>query len=200
MAAEDKMLRKGRLSAAYGELDEELRLKLRAEFSALLKENSGLDAYMKQHMYYSILPAVSMYRVLQQEGYRKQEAYKLIRKSVLKTAEPTKKFIEKCSRLPFFFPLFRTVSRLSMNESFCGDEWKFIWKKKSGNSIEWECHSCIYFNRFSKYGMRELTTIFCESDDFVYSKLKNLRWGRTQTIGRGAEFCDFKFYREDKST
>ena len=135
MSSEDKLLRKGRLSAAYAELDEELKQKLRDEFSALLSENSGLDAYMKQHMYYSILPAISVYRVLQKEGYRKQEAYKLIRKSVLKTAEPTKKFIEKCSRLPFFFPLFRTISRLSMNESFCGDEWEFIWKRRAGTAL-----------------------------------------------------------------
>ena len=199
MRNEDKLLKKGRLKFAYSALEQQLQSKVREEYQHLIAENQGMDRYMRQHMYYSILPAIAFYRVLPENGYSKKDTFQLIRKSVLETAKPAKRFLEKCGKLPFFFPVFRRICKLSMGESYCGDEWKFIWKKQYKDRIEWECHSCIYFNRFCKCGMRELTMIFCESDDVMYGSIKTARWGRTQTIGRGADYCDFRFYREGRS-
>ena len=196
----ENMLKKGRLRFASSALSENLQSQVCETYQQLLTENQGLDRYMQQHMYYAILPAAAVYRVMQENGYPQRDALRLIRKSVLETAKPTKALIERCAKLPFFFPLFRALCRLSMKGSYCGEEWRFIWRKNTSDSIEWECHACIYFNRFSQYGMKELTPIFCESDDVVYGHMKNVRWGRTQTIGRGAEFCDFKFYRERRSS
>lgn len=199
MDKEEKLLKKGRLRFAYDELGDDVKTSVREEYHLLLMENQKLDRYMRQHMYYSILPAAAFYRVLPQKGYTKRDAFQMIRKSVLETAKPAKRFLEKCGKLPFFFPVFRRICKLSMSGSYCGDEWKFIWKKQMPDRIEWECHSCIYFNRFNQYGMRELTMIFCESDDVMYGNIQSARWGRTQTIGRGAKFCDFRFYKERRS-
>ena len=46
--------------------------------------------------------------------------------------------------------------------------------------------------------MPELTAIFCESDDVMYGHIPNARWGRTKTIGRGADVCNFSFYNPRK--
>ena len=47
---------------------------------------------------------------------------------------------------------------------------------------------------FRRYGVPELTAIFCESDDVMYGNIPHARWGRTKTIGRGAQVCNFSFY------
>ena len=196
MPREEKLLKKGRLRYAYDALSPKVQEAVREDFHLLLEENRNLDNYMKKHMYEAILPSVAMYRTLPDYGYRKAEAFLIIRKSVLKTAEPTKRLIQKAGKLPFFFPFFSRLCRLSMQEAYCGEEWSFTWNKVTKDVIDWECHACIYVNRFTGYGMGELTCIFCESDDVVYGSIPNVRWGRTQTMGRGAEYCDFKFFKE----
>lgn len=198
MRKEEKMLKKGRLAAAYSKLDDRLQLAVIEEYQRLLLENKGMDASLKKHMNDAILPAVSFYRVLQSNGYSRKEAFQMIRKSVLETAKPMEQFLESFGKFPLFFPIFRRMCKLSTKTSYGGKGWSFLWKQNTPNKIEWECRSCVYFNQFCRYEMQELTTIFCESDDVVYGNIKNARWGRTQTIGRGAEFCDFRFYREGR--
>ena len=48
----------------------------------------------------------------------------------------------------------------------------------------------------SRYGAPELTASFCRIDDLVYGNMSpQLEWRPTQTIGRGAAYCDFCFAR-----
>jgi hypothetical protein len=80
-----------------------------------------------------------------------------------------------------------------MKSAFGDKGWDMRWRENTGKIIRWDCHSCYYHNEFIRYGMPELTPIFCESDDIVYGHIPGVVWGRTKTIGRGAEICDFCF-------
>ena len=198
MNESEKLLKNGRLSVAYLQLDGEIQSLVLDEFNNLLRQNTAVDSHTKKHMHESILPAIAVYRVLLEKGLSKRESFQAVRNSVLETAKPMKDFFESLGKLPFFFPLFRIMCPLSTMKPFCGTEWKFVWQKNTPSTIEWECHNCIYCNTFKKYGVRELTTIFCESDDIVYGSLKHAQWARTQTMGRGAKYCDFRFYNKRK--
>ncbi|MBE3120246.1 MAG: L-2-amino-thiazoline-4-carboxylic acid hydrolase [Candidatus Atribacteria bacterium] len=56
-------------------------------------------------------------------------------------------------------------------------------------------HSCFYLNVLAEYGLPELTPHFCLLDDFLFEGVSPcIRWERTQTIGRGGEMCDFRYY------
>ena len=52
---------------------------------------------------------------------------------------------------------------------------------------------CPYMNICRKYGCPEIVPAFCASDDVAYGNMHpKLLWGRTKTLGRGDDFCDFK--------
>lgn len=196
----EKWMTKSKLSAAYDRLKSaELRKAVLDEYEKLLAENDLSNKMLAGHMKGSILPSVALYRVLPEGGYTKAEALRLIRSSVLKGAPPMAKFFQSLGKLPFFFPLFRVMCPASMKHGFGEEGWVFVWKRNDAYAIEWDCTSCLYVNVFRRYGMPELAPIFCESDDVMYGNIQGARWGRTKTIGRGAEICNFSFYNPRKT-
>lgn len=54
-------------------------------------------------------------------------------------------------------------------------------------------HKCIYRQIFSKYGMPEMTAIFCKVDDIMYSDLPRAEFIYSEQIGRGGSMCDYTF-------
>lgn len=106
--------------------------------------------------------------------------------------------MEKIARIPFFFSLFRRLCRLSTAKIFGPAGWTFEWKCNTKSCVAWDCKRCFYADVFNEYGMPELTKIFCESDDVVYGALPGIRWGRTKTIGNGADVCGFCFCKEKR--
>lgn len=195
----EKLLKKSKLSTAYGKLDSaELQRAVLEEYEKLLDENDLSNKTLAGHMKGSILPSVAFYRVLPGRGYTKAETLRLIRTAVLDGAQPMARFFQNLGKLPFFFPLFRVMCPASMKHGFGEEGWVFVWKRNDAYAIEWDCTSCLYVNVFMRHGMPELAPIFCESDDVMYGKIPSARWGRTKTIGRGAELCNFSFYNIKK--
>ena len=148
---------------------------------------------LARHMAGSILPSVAMYRGLQEQGWKPVEVRRLIRASVLNASKPMAKFFQGLGKLPFFFPLFRIMCPASTKAGYGPEGWQFEWKRNDAYAIEWDCHACLYANVFRRYEVPELTPIFCESDDVMYGDIPGARWGRTKTIGRGDELCNFRF-------
>ena len=191
----EKTLQKSRLGAAYAAIPEGPARRATLErFAALLAENDLSNKMLARHLTGAILPAVAVYQALVEHGWKQVEARRLIRKSVLDAAKPMARFFQALGRLPFFFPLFRVMCPASMKAGFGPEGWVFEWKRNDQYAIEWDCHAYLYANVFRRYGVPELTAIFCESDDVMYGHIPNARWGRTKTIGRGANVCNFSFY------
>ena len=59
---------------------------------------------------------------------------------------------------------------------------------------------CPYYETCKRYGCTQIVRAFCDGDDAGYGHLHpDLFWGRTKTIGRGADCCDFLLaYRKNK--
>ena len=61
-----------------------------------------------------------------------------------------------------------------------------------GNEARFNIVRCPYFETCKRYGCPEITRCFCDGDDAGYGDLHpRLIWGRTRTIGRGGDCCDF---------
>ena len=55
-------------------------------------------------------------------------------------------------------------------------------------------HQCFYLDILNYYGAPELTPAFCKLDDYLMMAMpESIQWGRTQTIGMGAEYCNFRW-------
>ncbi|HIQ63100.1 MAG: L-2-amino-thiazoline-4-carboxylic acid hydrolase [Christensenellales bacterium] len=195
----EKALQKGRVGAAWEAIPEEAVRRAAVErFATLLAENDLSNRMLARHLTNAILPAVAVYQAATGHGWKPTEARRLIRQSVLDAAKPMAKFFQTLGKLPFFFPLFRAMCPASMKAGYGPEGWVFEWKRNDKYAIEWDCHACLYANVFRRYGVPELTAIFCESDDVMYGHIPNARWGRTKTIGRGADVCNFSFYNPRK--
>ena len=163
-----------------------------------LDESDLSNKMLARHLTNAILPAVAIFHILPESGFTKTEARRMIRDSILASALPMKKMFQSMSRLPRFFSLYRVMCKASAKSAFGSNGWDMRWNVGSKTEISWDCHSCYYVNTLKKHNASELTPIFCESDDVVYGNIPGVRWGRTKTIGRGADTCDFRFYKEKK--
>lgn len=74
------------------------------------------------------------------------------------------------------------------------DGWQMIWQQIDGSAIRFRMNTCFYYNTLKTYGAPELTASYCRVDDLIYGGMSSqVLWQRTQTIARGAEYCDFCF-------
>ena len=68
----------------------------------------------------------------------------------------------------------------------------------SKNMLQMDMTMCPYVKYAKRFGVPELTPIFCESDYATYGCLSKIGFERTQTLGTGGSKCDFKFKRLDR--
>jgi hypothetical protein len=71
--------------------------------------------------------------------------------------------------------------------------WDMRWIVNNPREIRWNCHACFYDKELRRYGVSELTRVFCQSDDLIYGNIPGVTWGREKTIGNRDELCDFGF-------
>ena len=108
----------------------------------------------------------------------------------------------------FIQPMIASMQKLAGNSRFVGMlkltmPIKFRHTLGYGRDVEFlKCgsgiftmitHRCIYRDIFGKYGMPEMTAIFCQVYDILYSALPRAEFIYTQQIGRGGSMCDYTF-------
>ncbi len=91
---------------------------------------------------------------------------------------------------------FVRMLKISMPIKFrhtLGYGWDVEFPKCAGDTFSMITHKCIYQQIFSKYGMPEMTAVFCRVDDVLYSNLPRAEFLYTQQIGNGGSMCDYTF-------
>ena len=62
------------------------------------------------------------------------------------------------------------------------------------STFAFNIHHCFYLDILEYYETPELTPIFCRLDDILMGAMpESIQWGRTQTIGKGADYCNFRW-------
>jgi hypothetical protein len=91
------------------------------------------------------------------------------------------------------------MAPLSVRAAFGESGWNMEWLKNTWDEIAFTARSCFYDCALRQYGAPELTPLFCEADDVIYGHIPKVAWGRTKTIGRGGDACDFRFCDERRA-
>jgi hypothetical protein len=163
-------------------------------FAELLAEHRLTEnRYLKWHLREYILPGLAVYQSLRAEGRSQESALAAFDEIVEVVVTPNQWQMSLLGRFPLIYPLLRLVIRSVMRQ-YPAKGWQIDWMENSREAIRFNMRSCFYFDVLSRHGAPELTASFCRGDDLVYGQMSpHLEWKRTQTIGRGAEYCDFCF-------
>jgi hypothetical protein len=74
--------------------------------------------------------------------------------------------------------------------------WRIEFPDLGADVVALDGHGFFYLDVLTQYGLSELTAHFCTLDDLLYEGVSPyIGWERTQTIGRGGKYCDFRYYR-----
>ena len=168
-------------------------------YEELLEENKYDSKALKAHTFKRIYPSIAVYEVLKAEGVDDDRAVWYIREYFQRFSAKTVPHLQRIIKL---FGLAKRIPKFFMKLSVkmfgtdAGFEYDF--PESTGNEARFNIVRCPYMETCKKYGCPEITTTFCDGDDAGYGNMHpKLIWGRTKTIGRGDECCNFLLqYRE----
>jgi hypothetical protein len=159
-------------------------------------ERFSQRALQKMHLETNILPALALYREFRVDGLSKAEAVTKTREYLDVLAQRLRRRFQIAARIPFFFALLKRMMRPSMERNFPEPGFELEWPELGKDGTGFNVHRCFYVDVLGKFGAPELTRLFCDIDDVVFENTPGVRWERKNTIARGGEFCDFRYYKE----
>ena len=79
-----------------------------------------------------------------------------------------------------------------MHFVFPSPAWETVFVTDNNNTLAFNIYECFYLDILRYYHAPELTPVFCKADDIMMESLpKEIRWARTNTMGQGADYCNF---------
>ena len=141
-----------------------------------------------------ILPVLSIYKVLLEEGGDPEkvleEVEELIRVSFFTSMLQG---IRMLNLLPNPFPIIRPSLRWMTMEDYLPGSQEVV--EDSRDCFALNVYRCFTLDTLTAHGAPELTTLFCNTDDWLSEAMPKVSWERTKTLGRGDEVCDFRWCR-----
>jgi len=169
-------------------------------YEKLLSENSGDSKALRAHTFKRIYPCIAVYENLRSEGIPSDKAVWYIREYFQRFSAKTVPHIQRLIRITgsakkmpkLFFKI--AVKNFGTDAGF-----EYDYPESHGNEARFNIVKCPYMETCTRYGCPEITRAFCDGDDAGYGNLHpKLIWGRTKTIGRGGDCCNFLLeYKEN---
>jgi hypothetical protein len=142
-----------------------------------------------------LLPALVIYQLLLENGSTNDRALGImapfIRKIVFGNLDLAVRVLDY---LPDPFPIVRFVMRQSSKETY--GPGSIVIVKDNNNCFAQNTIRCFIFDFFTAQKVPQLTTLFCDTDDWLSAKVSKIEWCRTQTLGYGGVYCDFCWRRK----
>lgn len=186
------MIMQSRFKDFYGEWSERDRLRLCEKMSELIAENSDYADDKNYGHLCNLITALAMVLVLEEGGMVRSEAEKAVGDAMYTFLAPTKAPMEKLASHGWFVKMLKLTMPIKFAHTL-GFGWDVEFPKCPGDRFTMITHKCIYRQLFDKYGMPEMTAVFCEVDDLMYSTLPRAEFIYTEQIGRGGSMCDYTF-------
>ena len=160
----------------------------RDQFEKLLAEHEGDNEGLKEESHHYILPAIAVYQTLQRYT---PNALLLFREMWLNGAKLGASFLQEKAQDDDFLKGWIPSVTPKKTET---DAFLFRIDHTSDTETEYHVLRCPYVQFCQGYGCPEIITVFCDSDDISFGNIHpRLLWGRTKTIGRGDQYCNFKY-------
>ncbi|MGX8686673.1 MAG: L-2-amino-thiazoline-4-carboxylic acid hydrolase [bacterium] len=169
-------------------------------YEKMLAENADDSKALRAHTFRRIYPSIAVYEAFQEEGVESEKAAWYIREYFQRFSAKTVPHLQRVIKV---FGLARKIPKLFMKiseTSFGADAgFEYEFPESHGNEARFNIVHCPYYETCRRYGCPEITTAFCDGDDAGYGNMHpKLIWGRTKTIGRGDDCCNFLLqYKEE---
>ena len=163
-------------------------------FEALCAENSGESEAVRKHTRSQIYPAIAVFESMVAAGISRDAAAQLILDFYMTRAQKPAKAIQNLLKVPGLYKAVPKIFLVAVRKLF-GSDAGFQAKhyENTEGCFQIDMLECPYMNICKKYGCTEIVPAFCASDDVAYGNMHpKLIWGRTKTLGRGDDCCDFK--------
>ena len=152
---------------------------------------------LRRHLEEGVLPALALYQTLREEGDDQEAALATIDRILTPVVERSgrRRLVKLMGHMPDPFAILRMANRRAMKRVYPPEGWRFEWVEDSDRCIAYDARECFYVNVLTAYGAPELTAHLCVADDLLFGDLPGVDWGRTKTLARGDDRCDFRFCR-----
>ena len=189
------MIPRSRFRDLYKEWDEEDRALLIDKMNVLLFENSQYTDSKNYGFLCNLLTSLAIVQVLESKGMPRKEAEQYTADAMYKFIEPQIKSMKKLASNGWFVRFLKLAMPMKFKNTL-GYGWDVEFPKCGRDEFSMITHKCIFHQIFEKYGMPEMTAIFCKVDDILYSDLPRADFLYSQQIGNGGTMCDYKFRRK----
>lgn len=182
------------IDARYAENHAAVMASAWARYDALCAENADEPKAVQTHARSRIYPAIAVFEALTVSSVSREDAAQLILDFYKARAQKPARMIQNLLKIPGLHKAVPKIFLIGVNKMF-GPEAGFKAKHydvKQG-CFQMDMLECPYMCICKKYGCPEIVPAFCASDDVAYGNMHpKLIWGRTKTLGRGDECCDFR--------
>jgi hypothetical protein len=172
--------------------------RVKTRYVALFSGSRSYKPHVLQKLHFenNVLPVIALYQVLLEEGNSPNSALKILDRLLETGIAGQKRFYKFWGRFPFFFDMLRLTLKPMVTRQYPQEGWRNEYPDLGPDVVALNGHGCFYLNVLTEYGLPELTRHFCRLDDLLFEGVTPyVRWERTQTLGRGGELCDFRYYR-----
>ena len=190
-----KMIPRSRFRDLYKEWNEEDRALLIDKMNVLLFENSQYTDSKNYGFLCNLLTSLAIVQVLESKGMARKEAEQYTADAMYKFIEPQIKSMKKLASNGWFVRFLKLTMPMKFRNTL-GYGWDVEFPKCGRDEFSMITHKCIFHQIFEKYGMTEMTAIFCKVDDILYSDLPRADFLYSQQIGNGGTMCDYTFRRK----
>lgn len=160
----------------------------------LVIENEHASKGLAEHLE-QILPSIAFYEVLLKREGDKEKALEVFERYCFVKIEKIAKLMPVIMKIPGLYKKVPAIMEWMLDAKFGSKAGFSYLRKECENGFAADMTVCPYVETCKKYGCPELTQFFCKSDDYCYGNMHSkLVWGRTKTLGTGADCCDFKLY------
>ncbi|MCR4932663.1 MAG: L-2-amino-thiazoline-4-carboxylic acid hydrolase [Lachnospiraceae bacterium] len=190
-----KMISQSRFRDLYKEWDEEDRALLIDKMDDLIRENYQYTDSKNYGFLCNLITALAIVYVLESKGMPRKEAEQYTANAMYKFIEPQIESMKKLASHGWFVRMLKVTMPYRFKRML-GYGWEVEFPKCGKDEFSMITHKCIFRQIFEKYGMAEMTAIFCKVDDILYSNLPRADFLYTQQIGTGGTMCDYTFRRK----
>ncbi len=173
-------------------------LSAQKEYQELLAVGSPISSNsftLKRSLKTRIFPGLSLYRALVEYIPDITDRLNLVEK-LFKTDffGGMKLGIHLVNKLRDPFPLIRPVLRVMTKQEYLPGSQILV--EDSPECYAIDTQRCFILDVLTALDARELTVLYCKTDDWLSEALPKVHWLRTKTLAQGDEKCDFRWCRK----
>lgn len=158
-----------------------------------MKNHQTESSFRKKILQLTILPSISLYRLLQEQlSLSKEEAYTLMEEYLWDySAAQSKAGYVKMAKMPFFFGMLKNMFSITFRIS---GVWDVDIIEKNSKYFKFNINRCLWHDTCTYYKCPELCRIFCLSDEISYQGFaQKAEFRRNTMLGENGKCCDFQF-------